>query len=101
MHVNGIQDESGGQVSILGGCAITLGDLSVTGAGTFTNSVTAASLHVGANQVVGARNVGYTAMTGVGDAGTVFDTTTVTLPQLASRVKALQAALTTHGLVGT
>jgi cytoskeletal protein CcmA (bactofilin family) len=193
MHVNGIQDESGGQVSILGGAAVSLGDLSVApsgnnsgslivsvsddgnptglaqgtlygrfaslhvtgigwnlyqpdqGAAIFnyrqsipawlgrTNNITgalewysapagtadtaatltltqsflpdgsimAASLHVGANQVVGARNIGYTAMTGVGDAGTVFDTTTVTLPQLASRVKALQAALTTHGLVGT
>jgi hypothetical protein len=68
---------------------------------TSTGNVTAAAIKVGSNQVVGARNTGYTPMTGAGDAGTAFDTTTVTLAQLASRVKALQASLTTHGLVGT
>jgi hypothetical protein len=51
-------------------------------------------------QVVGARDTGWAAMTGTPNNGTVYDTATVTLPQLAGRVMALQAALTTHGLIG-
>jgi hypothetical protein len=52
-------------------------------------------------QVVGPRNTGWVAMTGTADESSVFDTSTVTLVQLAQRVKALQDALTTHGLIGT
>lgn len=55
----------------------------------------------GGVQVVGARDTGWTAMTGTPDEATVYDTASVTLPQLAGRVAALQAALTTHGLIGT
>jgi hypothetical protein len=55
---------------------------------------------VGGTQVVGARNTGFAAMTGTPDEGTTYDTASVTLPQLAGRVAAIQAALTTHGLIG-
>jgi hypothetical protein len=51
-------------------------------------------------KVVGARNTGWTAMTGTTDKATSYDTATVTTAQLAGRVMALQAALTTHGLIG-
>jgi hypothetical protein len=61
----------------------------------------AQSFLVGANSVVGARNTGWAAMTGTTNKATVYDTATVTLPQLAGRMMALQAALTTHGLIGT
>ena len=59
------------------------------------------SYKVGADQVVGARNTGWSAMTGTPDESTIYDTGTVTLAQLAGRVAALQVALTTHGLIGT
>lgn len=52
-------------------------------------------------QVVGARDTGWTAMTGSTNKATSYATSTVTLAQLAGRVMALQAALTTHGLLGT
>jgi hypothetical protein len=58
-------------------------------------------LKVNGTQVVGPRDTGWAAMTGSADEGTTYDTSTVTLPQLAGRVMALQAALTTHGLIGT
>ena len=51
-------------------------------------------------QVVGARDTGWVAMTNTANKNTAYDTTTVTLPQLAARVKSLQDALTTHGLIG-
>jgi hypothetical protein len=51
-------------------------------------------------QVVTARRVGYSAMTGTANLATVYDTATVTLAQLAGRVMALQASLSTHGLIG-
>lgn len=51
-------------------------------------------------QVVGERNTGWTAMTGSGDESTAYAVGSVTLAQLAGRVKALQDALTTHGLIG-
>lgn len=52
------------------------------------------------SQVVGVRSTGWTAMTGTANSNTSYDTTTVTLAQLAGRVKALQDALNTHGLIG-
>lgn len=55
---------------------------------------------VGANQVLGSRDTGWTAMTGSSDKATAFATSTVTLAQLAGRVMAIQAALTTHGIIG-
>lgn len=60
----------------------------------------APTFNVGANQVVGARQTGWTAMTGTPDNTTAFATSTVTLAQLAGRVMAMQTALTTHGLIG-
>lgn len=56
--------------------------------------------HVGANQIIGSRNTGWTASTGTATKGG-FNTSSVTLPQLASQVKALQDALTLHGLIGS
>lgn len=50
-------------------------------------------------QVVGARRTGWTAATGTATR-TTFDTGTVTLSQLAERVKALIDDLSTHGLIG-
>jgi hypothetical protein len=61
---------------------------------------TGSVLKIAGTQVVGPRNTGWTAMTGTTDKATAYDTATVTLPQLAGRVMALQAALTTHGLIG-
>ena len=68
----------------------------LTDAGIFT----ASGFKIGANQVVGARDAGWAAMTGTANKATVYDTSTVTLAQLAGRVMSLQAALTTHGLLG-
>jgi hypothetical protein len=62
-------------------------------------NVNAASLKVGGQQVVGARQGGWTGPTGTADR-TAFDTATVTLAELAKRVKALIDDLTTHGLIG-
>lgn len=68
------------------------------GAGNF-NAL--AQLNVAGTKVVGARDTGWSAMTGTANKNTVYDTASVTLPQLAGRLMALQAALTTHGLTGT
>lgn len=52
-------------------------------------------------QVITTRRTGYTnAMTGTANRATSYDTGTITLVQLAQRVKALQDDLTTHGLIG-
>lgn len=66
----------------------------------FAADVEAAAFRVSGSKVVGARDTGWTAMTGTPDESTVYATGSVTLPQLAGRVMALQAALTTHGLIG-
>lgn len=69
--------------------------------GYFSASITVGtSFIVGSNQVVGGRDTGWSAMTGTTNKATVYDTATVTLAQLAGRVMAIQAALTTHGLLG-
>jgi len=57
-------------------------------------------LQINGTQVVGAHDTGWAAMTGTTNKATVYDTATVTLAQLAGRVMALQAAATTHGLIG-
>jgi hypothetical protein len=52
-------------------------------------------------QVVAGRVTGYTnAMTGTADRATSYATGTITLVQLAERVKAIQDDITTHGLIG-
>ena len=57
------------------------------------------SLFIGASQVVGPRITGFAAATGTATK-TTFATDTVTLIELARRVKALSDALITHGLIG-
>lgn len=52
------------------------------------------------NKVVGARDTGWTVMTGTPFKST-FATGTITLPQLAGIVMALETALIAHGLIGT
>lgn len=59
------------------------------------------TVRISGTKVLGARDVGWAAMTGTGNKNTVYDTSSVTLPQLAGRVAQLQAALTTHGIIGT
>jgi hypothetical protein len=59
------------------------------------------SIQINTVQVVAQRQTGWVAMTGTSNIATAYDTATVTLTQLASRVLSLQAALTTHGLIGT
>lgn len=58
-----------------------------------------AGFSVGGNQVVGARNTGWSAMSGTATKGG-FNTATVTTAQLAQVVKALTDALTTSGAIG-
>lgn len=55
--------------------------------------------HIGTTPVLGARITGWGAATNTTSRAT-FDTTTVTLPQLASRVGALINDLRTHGMIG-
>lgn len=63
---------------------------------------TGGTVSIGGTQVVGARKTGYNAMTGTIDRATVWDTSTITLAQLAQRVNALQYDLTNqHGLIGS
>lgn len=52
------------------------------------------------NKVVGARSTGWADMTGASNKASVFDVNSVTLPQLAARVAAIQIALSGHGLIG-
>ncbi len=63
--------------------------------------VDALDYYAAGTKVVGARDTGWGAMTGTPDKATAFATSSVTLAQLAGRVMSLQAALTTHGLLGT
>lgn len=58
------------------------------------------SFTVGSNKVVGQRDTGWVAFTGTGNKNTSYDTSTITLQQLAQRVNSIQVALTTHGLLG-
>ena len=51
-------------------------------------------------QLIAQRDTGWTAMTGTANESTAYATGSVTLVQLAERVKALQDALTAHGLIG-
>lgn len=71
--------------------------LSVTGNIQLTD--TANSFKVGSNNVIGSRKTGWAAPTGTATR-TTFDTATVTVQQLAERVKALIDDLTSHGLIG-
>lgn len=57
------------------------------------------TISVAGTQAITTRRTGWAAATGTATR-TTFDTATVTLPQLAERVKALTDDLTTHGLIG-
>jgi hypothetical protein len=71
-------------------------ELSDAGALNITGSLT-----ILGTQVVTARRTGFTnQMSGTANQGTAYNTATITLVQLAERVKAIQDALTTHGLIG-
>lgn len=58
-----------------------------------------AAIEINGNQVVGPRRTGWGTMTGTATR-TAFDTSTVTLEQLAQRVKALIDDSRAHGLIG-
>jgi len=58
-----------------------------------------AALFMNSTQVISGRRTGWAAPTGTATR-TTFATGSVTLPQLAERVKALIDDLTTHGLIG-
>jgi len=63
-------------------------------------NIVTGELRQGGVKIVGARDTGWTAFTNTTNKATSYDTATVTLQQLAERVAAMQAALTTHGLIG-
>lgn len=66
-----------------------------------TESVNVAGVYkVAGTQVLGTRKTGWTAATGTA-ARTTFVTSTVTLEELAKRVKAIQDDLISHGVIGT
>jgi hypothetical protein len=58
------------------------------------------SLKLNGTKVVGIKQTGWSAMTGTANNSTSYDTSTITLIQLAERVKSIQDSLTTHGLIG-
>ncbi|MVA47296.1 hypothetical protein GOZ83_19765 [Agrobacterium vitis] len=74
------------------------GYVSISTSGTYFAST--GELYIGSAKVLGARDTGWTAMTGTGDKATSYAVSTVTLAQLAGRVAQLQAALTSQGIIG-
>lgn len=59
-----------------------------------------AGVRINGITVISSQSTGWTAMTGTADKATAYDTASVTLAQLAGRVMSMQAAMTTHGLLG-
>lgn len=96
-----ILGDSGGNAVITVDGASANGNLVLTTKGSGIVSTGTTGYGISGTKVVGARDTGWSAMTGTTNKATVYDTATVTLAQLAGRVMALQAALTTHGLIGT
>mgnify|MGYP000904022237 CR=1 FL=1 len=77
------------------------GDLNFSYAGTTKALITTNGyLYIQGSLVVNTRKTGYSAMTGSLNRGAVYDTSTITLQQLAERVAALQQDLASHGLIG-
>ncbi|MVA47320.1 hypothetical protein GOZ83_19895 [Agrobacterium vitis] len=74
------------------------GYVSIANSGTYFAST--GELYIGSLKVLGARDTGWVSMTGTSNKATVYDVSTVTLAQLAARVAALQAALTSQGIIG-
>jgi hypothetical protein len=77
----------------------TTGTERLSVAGNIQTTDAANGFMVGSDQVVGSRKTGWAAPTGTATR-TAFDTSSVTLQQLAERFKALQDDLTSHGLIG-
>ena len=76
----------------------------INGQKTFTSSINLtcpAVYGVDGVVVVGPRKTGYSTgpWTGTSNKGTAYNTATITLEQLAERVKALQTDLQLHGLI--
>jgi len=92
--------DSGGNALIEVNGASTNGNLILAPKNTGVVSTGVNGYAISGIKVVGARDTGWSAMTGSSDKATVYATGSVTLAQLAGRVMALQAALTTHGLIG-
>jgi hypothetical protein len=93
-----LQTQFGTEITVLNGIWAGAATGSGMGIGTFNAD---SAYYTDGTQVVAARDTGWAAMTGTPDKATAFATSTVTLAQLAGRVMSLQAALTTHGLIGT
>lgn len=85
------------------GALTVAGGLGVVKKAFFGDNVDVASgkvYTVAGTQVLGARITGYAPMTGTPNKAAVYDTSTVTLAQLAGRVAQMQADWTTHGSIG-
>lgn len=98
-----IGNEIVGGSLIVGGAAIlgaVTGPITLTGALTASGAVQGSQFNIASTKVVGARDTGWTVGTGTPQKST-FATGSVTLPQLAGVVMALQTALIAHGLIGT
>jgi hypothetical protein len=67
----------------------------------FKNAYLSGQVYIGGNQLLTSRDTGWVYMTGTSNKTTAYDTSTVTLAQLAARVKYLEYALSYHGLIGT
>ncbi len=89
----------GGGGASFGGTVVAA---AITASGTITGATvnTTGRFQVAGTNVIGPRDTGFTAFTGATNKGTAYDTATITHPQLAERVAALQAAMFTHGLIG-
>lgn len=88
------------QMVVNGGAAATFHGTSAVNFALGVNVASGKTYQLNGQAVVGARNTGWTAMTGATDKDTAYDTSTITLQQLAQRVGFIQAALTSHGLLG-
>lgn len=89
-----IASQTGGVVRTMGGTAYALNNTLAISSGSVVS--------IGGTTVLGARRTGYTnAMTGTADRATLYDTSSITLVQLAQRVKALQDDLIQHGIIGS
>ena len=87
---------STGNVTVDTGYALVMDSITRIGS---TGIGNLSKLQIASLDVVGARKTGWTAATGTATR-TTFATSTVTLPQLAERVKALLDDLIAHGLIG-
>jgi hypothetical protein len=89
------------RILVNGGAAATFHGTNAVDFALGVNVASGKTYAVNGQQVVAGRDTGWAAMTGSGNKATVYDTSAVTLAQLAGRVMSMQAALMTHGLLGT